>query len=563
MMQQGGREKTIVHWKAAGSMVIERTKAVHAFATVQKNPYRTWPRRDGSLNRVEPIAKPWFKPTFRLRSSDHVFTIGSCFARNIEGALAKRGFRLPALAALDRDERFKAIGPSVLNNYSVASIANELTWGLDPKRPFREEDGFLEVVPGQFVDLHMSQWFRPAPLEDVRRRREAIRLTYAAIPECPVIIVTLGLAECWFDAKTGLYIARPPNAKWLAAHPDRFELHVLDCAETIGQLDGALRLIEEMGHPEVRVLLTVSPVPMSKTFRDGDVMVANSYSKAVLRAATEEIVAKFKFAEYFPSFESVIGSERSRAWQDDLVHVQRDLVDEIVDRMLEGYAEESVSVPVGSADTPEELIRQINEAPARAVREIEQDLSRIAGHDQLIQLFAKACLQLRKLDGAKAALALVVDPDDKPEFLFLDAQVAMMESNFGAARRRLESLETTPLAMRPQYWKLLVDACFAEGQLEVAVAAVERSRKFLPRSPIIYHAAAVGLAKAGDVTRAEVMFRYALDRASSWPRFWIDYAKFLFTLGKDAAAREIVAQIIPTHQSHRTELAELARRYGS
>src|SRR4051812_18731547 len=131
-------------------MVIERIRAADAFATLQNNPYRTWPRRDGSPNRAEPIAKPWFKPTFRLRSDDHVFTIGSCFARNIEETLAKRGFRLPALAALERDERFKAMGPSVLNSYSVASIANELTWGLDPKTPFREMDGFLEVGPSRF-----------------------------------------------------------------------------------------------------------------------------------------------------------------------------------------------------------------------------------------------------------------------------------------------------------------------------------------------------------------------------------------------------------------------------
>jgi thioredoxin-like negative regulator of GroEL len=291
-------------------------------------------------------------------------------------------------------------------------------------------------------------------------------------------------------------------------------------------------------------------------------MVANSYSKAVLRAAIEETVTKFEFAEYFPSFESVVGSDRSRAWQNDLVHVQRELIDEIVDRMLESYAEDPVSVPVGIADTPEKLTRQLNEAPARAVREIAENLSQIAGQEQLIQLFVKACLRLRKPNEAKAALALVVDLDEKPDFLLLGARVAMLEKNFGVARLRLESLENTSLSMRPEYWKLLLEACFAEGQVGAAVAAVDRSKKFLPRSPIIYHAAAVGLAKVGDVTRAEFLFKDALNRANSWPRLWIDYADFLFTVGKGAEAREIVAQIVPTHQSHRIQLAEMARRFG-
>ena len=49
-------------------------------------------------------------------------------------------------------------------------------------------------------------------------------------------------------------------------------------------------------NPAARVILTVSPVPLIATYADRHVLVSNTYSKAALRAAAEEIVAKQKDA---------------------------------------------------------------------------------------------------------------------------------------------------------------------------------------------------------------------------------------------------------------------------
>ncbi|MEM1201298.1 MAG: hypothetical protein AAGI06_18500, partial [Pseudomonadota bacterium] len=51
-----------------------------------------WPSRLAPENRIEPLCKPGFKPNFHLEPGEKIFTIGSCFARNIEKALATRGF---------------------------------------------------------------------------------------------------------------------------------------------------------------------------------------------------------------------------------------------------------------------------------------------------------------------------------------------------------------------------------------------------------------------------------------------------------------------------------------
>lgn len=75
--------------------------------------------------------------------------------------------------------------------------------GRDPSTTRRISTRFFRA---KFVDLHLSRNTKPAPLETVQIRREAITRIYRQIVECPLTIMTLGLAEAWFDAETSLYL---------------------------------------------------------------------------------------------------------------------------------------------------------------------------------------------------------------------------------------------------------------------------------------------------------------------------------------------------------------------
>jgi len=75
------------------------------------------------------------------------------------------------------------------------------------------------------------------------------------------------------------------------------------------------------------MLVTVSPVPLLSTFRDVDVLVANTYSKSVQRAAIDEFIADADGVDYFPSYEFVMLSNPTIAWsRGDYRHVNADLV---------------------------------------------------------------------------------------------------------------------------------------------------------------------------------------------------------------------------------------------
>ena len=55
----------------------------------------------------------------------------------------------------------------------------------------------------------------------------------------------------------------------------------------------------------MRVILTVSPVPLVATYEDQHVLVANTFSKSILRVAAERVARTEEQVAYFPSYEIV------------------------------------------------------------------------------------------------------------------------------------------------------------------------------------------------------------------------------------------------------------------
>jgi hypothetical protein len=292
-----------------------------------------WGER-GRPNRVEPVAKPLFDTPFLLEPGQRIFTVGSCFARNVEAALQSRGFVIPARDLLKLPE-FANQDLAILNNYGTPSIYNEIAWAFGDEK-FDPEVHIAEIVAGKFADIHVMPSRKPEPRSVVIARRHAITAAYRQAATCDVCIMTLGLAEIWFDTKSGFYVNVAPRPSMIDAEPERFELHVLSYEDAYRYLTAALAILHREA-PKMRVLLTVSPVPLMSTHRPMDVILANSYSKSVLRTAAEEAVVRHEFVTYFPSFESFTLSDRKLAWRDDLVHTNDDLVAFNVQRMISAF----------------------------------------------------------------------------------------------------------------------------------------------------------------------------------------------------------------------------------
>lgn len=283
------------------------------------------------------VVLPEIRPGFRVEKEDPIFTIGSCFARNIENHLGALDFRMEAwnfeIPGFDLRPPHSGV---ILNKFTTHSMTNEVRWALDPEARFPEES-IVEESEGLFVDHQVVGEVAAAPREVVLDRRRRIIDIFRRIRNARLVIMTLGLVEAWFDEEAGIYLNRAPGYHTVRKHKGRFSLHLLDSRSNLAALEEIHSLLGRFGRPDVRILVTVSPVPMFETFSGRDVLVANAYSKSTLRCVAEEFAKSKENVEYFPSYESVVLSDRRVAFQEDLHHVSSEIVDVIVRRFVDNY----------------------------------------------------------------------------------------------------------------------------------------------------------------------------------------------------------------------------------
>jgi tetratricopeptide (TPR) repeat protein len=331
---------------------VEPIPAAQVIERLRNLPDRAdqWPAR-GKPNRLEPECWPELRPRFKIQPGCRVFTTGSCFARNIEMHLANLEFDVPAISLMkENPDLFRNTGTEVLNKYTPASIYQELAWArniYDRDDQLRFDDIrplLLDLGNDRYLDMHS----RVAPVQGATEeelftsRRILYELTRTAF-SCDVAVITLGLIETWWDATSGLSIEF--NPKMLRhSDPDRFYFRRIRYDEAYRYVTDTIALITS--GTDTKILLTTSPVPLGRTFTTDDVIIANTYSKSVLRAVSGAICEDFDCVDYFPSYESVLLTKQEYVWSNDLVHIESTFVGRIMARVVDSYVSGSEVTPL-------------------------------------------------------------------------------------------------------------------------------------------------------------------------------------------------------------------------
>ena len=423
-----------------------------------------WPRSvEQQAGRLSPLARPALSPSFTISRTDLIFTIGSCFARNIEKQLIIEGFEVAAACFDPPDEPGVRGDPaSLLNRYVIHSIANELHWGMGDGPPFRRE--YLANVADRWFDPHMHPAIRPGALEAVEARRESLGRYMALAAQASIFIITLGLAEAWFDVENGLYLNGVIPDVIRKDQPDRFQFHVLDYTDILEQLEAIYRLIKTRGRPDAKLLLTVSPVALNTTFRGGDALIANTYSKSVQRAAVDAFVTTHADVDYFPSYESVVLSDRSRVWRDDQAHPSDEIVRLNVLRMIEAYA----CAPAPRADSAKDRHDQALDAFGLL------SVAKTAAAAGDIKVASRAFRSARQAGPSEALIAL--------EY----GQFLLGEGAFDGARQQFKAAVRLGGARYGGHYQL-AKAFRGLGRFEDALRSCEAALKYEPtRTGVLY-----------------------------------------------------------------------------
>ncbi|RYG89812.1 GSCFA family protein [Loktanella sp. IMCC34160] len=397
---------------------IEQMSAAKAMERARSNGLRKYPAPDKDGDRLYPLASPNCSPSFKIGPEDTIFAIGSCFARNVEKSLEAAGKRV-----LSREFELGAIGESLgdaanfFNKYSIHSVTNEIRWALE-RDSFPGEDLIYPLGKGRYCDSQLGMAKLDFPMDDILAFRHRYLDAMAQAATADVLILTLGYVETWYDTKLGLYLNVSPPGPLIKEDPERFEFRVLSYQDVLDGLEDLYALLQKHRTKPLKMLVTVSPVPLLATFRDMDVLVANAYSKSVQRAALDEFLIGKDGVDYFPSYEFVTLSNPTVAWsRGDYRHVSPDVVNRIMSNVLTNYVEGAVAEAGDSPTetmTPEALMSSVRMMQKLEDYEAIVDLlsknRELADGDVDVLLFESAALRrLERVEDAWDALVKAVN----------------------------------------------------------------------------------------------------------------------------------------------------------
>ncbi|MGY2196577.1 GSCFA domain-containing protein [Pseudomonas gingeri] len=262
-------------------------------------------------------------PEFAIERDDAIVTAGSCFAQHIGRAMVARAMNWidsePAPAGLSEAEckarHYGVFSLRTGNLYTPAMLRQWLEWAL-LDRAMPEQ---VWSRDGRFFDP-MRPAVEPAGYASLEALRDARRTTLAAIKaaiqRAKVFVFTLGLTEAWVDRHTSLVYPLCPGTLHGTFDPQAHALRNFGFLDSYREMTTALELLRSV-NPGIRLLLTVSPVPLTATATGQHVLTATTYSKSVLRAVAGQLCEEQRDVDYFPSYEIITGTPFKAAFYQD------------------------------------------------------------------------------------------------------------------------------------------------------------------------------------------------------------------------------------------------------
>ena len=345
------------------------------------HPYQTLPEdrfwRTAVADRDALEIGGLWKPRFEIRRRTGIVTAGSCFAQHFSRALVARRYRWldfePGPEGLTPEQRkdyhYGTFSFRTGNIYTPRMLWQWLSWALTNSKPPEEAwelagrfyDPFRPgVEPGGFVSVD----------ELLQSRSDTLAAIAAAVRGAQVFVFTMGLTEAWQDSVSGVEYAVCPGTVAGRFDPDRHVFVNHRYAALIGDMTAALRLMFRANR-RLRVLLTVSPVPLAATASGQHVLTATSQSKSLLRAVASELVAAQARVDYFPSYEIITHpAYRGRFFAPNLRSVLPEGVDHVMAQFFRDQATAFGGEPVAPPPPPPAPTQ--GEAPEPELTEAEE-----------------------------------------------------------------------------------------------------------------------------------------------------------------------------------------------
>ena len=278
-----------------------------------------------------------YRPRFALTPETPVFTAGSCFAQHVGVAMKRAGLRV-----IDAEPAPRGMPPDTARRFGYGTYSAR-TGNIYTVRQFRQ---LVEEMLGLFTPA-LPAWERDGRYRDALRpsvepeglanpeqvaemRAHHLVALGRALQEAELCVFTLGLTEGWEHRETGTAYPTAPGTIAGAYDPDVFVFRSYGVADILEDFTALEAMLAEL-NPDLRWLLTVSPVPLAATASDDHVLTATMRSKAVLRVVCDMLRDRSDRIDYFPSYELVMSpAHPAGAFGPDLRSVRPEVVEGIM-----------------------------------------------------------------------------------------------------------------------------------------------------------------------------------------------------------------------------------------
>lgn len=270
-----------------------------------RNYWRTAVADHGAVSMLD-----LYRPKFEIGQQTRLATAGSCFAQNLRRAIKDRNYSVvdtepapPGLGAVEAARfGFGTFSARFGNIYTVRQLRELLAeaYGAKAEVPIWERNGrhFDALRPAVEPTGHAT------PSLVLLHREQHLERVRQMIDETDVFVFTLGLTEAWIDKQTGRVVPSAPGVIAGSYDADATLFVNFGPKEVADDLEAVRHLLRER-KPDMRLLLTVSPVPLTATASNQHVLVATGFSKSVLRGAAGHFAHQYEDVDYFPAYEII------------------------------------------------------------------------------------------------------------------------------------------------------------------------------------------------------------------------------------------------------------------
>lgn len=295
------------------------TRPEYDILDLKEKPGKIWPTNDHAYG-------PWiidWNPKFRIMPDMHIASMGSCFALQIGEWLKRSNYNyVESEVALDGSGPWGKV-------YTPAAAWQILAYSTGKYEPAE-----LPWEVGDYLLDPMRKWIKYHTMPQFEMGRKYLqRETRKVVKEADVFVLTLGLNELWGNHHGDVFYQVPPRTIF---DPDLHTFWTASAFDVDQYLEGFVRELRSI-NPWIRIILTLSPVPLRATFRDDvDVVTANTESKALLRTVITDFVKSTDGVDYFPSFE-IAFAHQGWPFIADNRHVRPQVVGEIMRQFEQKY----------------------------------------------------------------------------------------------------------------------------------------------------------------------------------------------------------------------------------